>query len=104
MCEDPATQMAGSTVTVVGYENPALEGHMVNFSCSHEQVSYTLICMRNGEWEPNPKEMCDITMITRPITPSDSPLFQSTGTYSSGELISISLAIYHSNNYSGFAT
>ena len=33
--------------------------------------------MRNGEWEPDPKEMnCTITRVT---TPSDSSLFQSVG-------------------------
>ena len=79
MCEDPATHIVGSTVTVVGYENPALEGHIINFSCSLGHGSNTSICIKNGEWGPNPNEICDIMMITRQTTPLDSSHFQSTG-------------------------
>ena len=38
MCEDPATQVVDSTIIVHGYENSALEGHVVNFSCSFGQI------------------------------------------------------------------
>ena len=56
------------------YENPAIEGHMINFSCSFGHGYNTSICTRNGEWEPDPKQMCD--MITRQTTPPNSPLLR----------------------------
>ena len=82
MCEDPASisQIVNSKITVYGYETPALEGHVVNFSCSFGQVltgSNMSTCMRDGEWEPDPKEMsCDSNITT---TISNSPHFQITG-------------------------
>ena len=70
MCPDPLTQIVGSpVVTVTSYRSPALEGHTVNFSCSFsgEVVagSNTSMCTREGEWEPDPKEIsCDNNMMT----------------------------------------
>ena len=70
MCPDPLTQTVGSpVVTVTSYRSPALEGHTVNFSCSFsgEVVagSNTSMCTREGEWEPDPKEIsCDNDMMT----------------------------------------
>ena len=48
-----------STILVVGYSNPALEGDIVLFSCS--QLGFLLngsnvsTCMGNGKWEPDPR-------------------------------------------------
>ena len=55
-CSDPLI-LANDGVIVEGYEDPALEGENIIFSCRDE---LTLIgpnsatCMENGEWEPDP--------------------------------------------------
>ena len=82
MCEDPASisQVVDSKIAVHGYENPALEGYVVNFSCPFGQTltgSNMSTCMRDGEWEPDPKEMSCDNNIT--MTISNSSHFQSTG-------------------------
>ena len=69
MCPDPLTQVADRAIlTVLGYHNPALEGHAVNFSCPFGEAiagSNMSICTRIGEWEPDPKEIsCDNNMMT----------------------------------------
>ena len=49
-----------SSVRVIGYSNPALEGTSIMFHCPS---GLTLIgpmsttCMENGEWEPDPVEV-----------------------------------------------
>ena len=43
---------------VSGYRDPAIEGTTVTFSCPTGLTltgSNTSTCMRNGEWEPDPK-------------------------------------------------
>ena len=80
MCEDPATQVVDSTIIVHGYENPAPEGHVVNFSCPFGQIltgSNMSTCTNDREWEPDPKEMSCDSNITTII--SNSPHFQITG-------------------------
>ena len=48
-------------VHVSGYiDGVALEGNIVSFSCSSGLVltgPNSSICMRNGEWEPDPREV-----------------------------------------------
>ena len=42
---------------IMGYEEPALEGTVVNFTCPTGMVlngPSASTCMGNGEWEPNP--------------------------------------------------
>ena len=51
-----------STIVVsdLGYSKPPLEGESVNFSCPPELVLIgpnSTMCMGNGEWEPEPREM-----------------------------------------------
>ena len=44
----------------VGYEDPALEEQNITFTCPAEQMldgSNTSICMENGEWKPDPREV-----------------------------------------------
>ena len=44
----------------MGYEDPALEGDVITFTCSPGQLlngTDTSTCMRNGEWEPDPGEV-----------------------------------------------
>ena len=41
---------------VVGYEDPALEGQIITYSCPPGQIlngSNSSTCMRNGKWEPD---------------------------------------------------
>ena len=47
-------------IIVYGNLYPAIEGTSVTFSCPPELVltgSNTSMCMRNGEWEPDPQEL-----------------------------------------------
>ena len=45
---------------VEGYEDPALEGEKIMFSCRSELMMTGpnfATCMGNGEWEPDPREV-----------------------------------------------
>ena len=58
-CSDPST-LANDGVIVDGYEDPALEGENVMFSCPSELATIgrnSATCMGNGEWEPDPREV-----------------------------------------------
>ena len=75
MCPDPLTQVADRAIlTVRGYENLALEGDMVDFSCSVGEAitgSNTLVCTRNGKWEPDPQKIsCDNINVMTTIIPN----------------------------------
>ena len=55
-CEYPFQEILNdsSTVQVMGYVNPSLEGTTVNFSCLTGQVltgPRTSTCLENGKWE-----------------------------------------------------
>ena len=44
----------------IGYNAPMLEGSNITFSCLPEYVPIgpnTSICMENGEWEPDPRNV-----------------------------------------------
>ena len=70
MCPDPLTRVVDrSKSTVSDHKSPVLEGYTVNFSCSFsgEVVAGPNMstCTRDGEWEPDPKEIsCDNNMMT----------------------------------------
>ena len=70
MCPDPLTQVVDRSIsTVSDYKSPVLEGYTVNFSCSFsgEVVAGPNMstCTRDGEWEPDPKEIsCDNNVMT----------------------------------------
>ena len=59
----------------VGYEDPALEGQTITFTCPSGQIlneSNTSTCMGNGIWEPDPGNVeCTgggfITTVATPI-------------------------------------
>ena len=58
-CSNPM-ELAPNNVQVVGYENPALQGEVITFTCLlglelSEPIS--VMCMKNGEWEPDPGEV-----------------------------------------------
>jgi hypothetical protein len=47
-------------IVIEGYMDPALEGTVVSFDCSPQNVLIgpnTTMCMGNGEWEPDPREV-----------------------------------------------
>ena len=62
MCDHPLEEgiNSSSSVEVIGFTNPALEGTSIMLHC---HIRLTLIgpesstCMGNGEWEPDPKEV-----------------------------------------------
>ena len=58
-CSDPLT-LANDGVIVEGYEDPALEGENIIFSCRDGLTligSNSATCIGNGEWEPDPREV-----------------------------------------------
>ena len=58
-CSNPLT-LVNASVIVEGYEDPALEGEIIMFSCSSGLMTIgpnSAICMGNGEWEPDPREI-----------------------------------------------
>ena len=58
-CSNP-TKLAHIYVTIEGYEDPALEGENITFICPPESMlsgPNSSTCMRNGEWEPHPKDV-----------------------------------------------
>ena len=49
-----------TSARAVGYEDPALEGQNITYSCPPGQIlngSNSSTCMRNGKWEPDPEEV-----------------------------------------------
>lgn len=58
-CRDPLYQIEDPT-EIFGYMNPAIPGSSVTFDCSlpgHSLIGSNMsTCMRNGEWEPDPRE------------------------------------------------
>ena len=67
-CEDISTeisdelQISASTITAsaIGHGVPSLEGEWINFTCTSERVLIgpnSTICMGNGEWKPDPREV-----------------------------------------------
>ena len=60
--------MALTNALAVGYEDPALEGQNITFTCASNQILIgpnTSTCMENGEWEPDPREVaCTGTPVT----------------------------------------
>jgi hypothetical protein len=59
-CGNPADQIDNTVVDIMGYVDPAIERSNVTISCSPGYVlngANTATCMRNGNWEPDPREM-----------------------------------------------
>ena len=60
MCDYPLEEGITSSVEVIGFTNPALEGTSIMLHCP---ARLTLIgpesstCMGNGKWEPDPGEV-----------------------------------------------
>ena len=52
--------MAGSSSSVTNFSDPATSGILVTFSCSENLVLVgpnSSMCMDNGQWEPDPREI-----------------------------------------------
>ena len=60
MCDYPLEERinSSSSVQVIGYSSPALEGTFIMLQCPPEQTlvgQVSITCMENGEWEPDPR-------------------------------------------------
>ena len=80
-------------VRVMGYEDPAVEGESVTFTCFSGSVlngPRSSMCMGNGEWEPDPGEVncTGVTITTGTPTVLCMPL---------KFIIAIDLAVYIHN-------
>lgn len=59
-CDSMATQNDNSTMVIMNYTDPAVEGSNVTFSCPSGLIltgPSVATCMRNGKWEPDPREV-----------------------------------------------
>ena len=65
----------------VGYEDPALEGQTITFTCPSGQIlneSNTSTCMGNGIWEPDPGNVkCTGGFVTTVATPTLGTVYSS---------------------------
>ena len=75
-CDDPS-ELIHSDVVVMGYEDPALEGENITFTCPSGAIlsgSNSSICMENGEWEPDSSEVeCTRELVTTGTTMPSMP-------------------------------
>jgi hypothetical protein len=58
-CNNPSV-LIHSDVIVVGYEDPALIGDTITFSCPTGAIisgPNSSVCTGNGEWEPDPRKV-----------------------------------------------
>ena len=58
-CSNPM-ELTHNNVQVMGYEDPALEEEIITFTCTsglEHGGPHSSVCMRNGEWEPDPGEV-----------------------------------------------
>ena len=59
-CSNP-TQLVHRIVKVDGFEDPALEGEIIEFTCRSSGFDlsgpYSSTCMSNGKWDPDPGEV-----------------------------------------------
>ena len=58
-CGNPIA-LVNNNVRVMGYEDPALEGESIILTCPSGSLlsgPNSSICMGNGEWEPDPREV-----------------------------------------------
>ena len=56
---------------IVGYEDTALEGENITFTCPTGAIltgPNSSICVENGEWEPDPREVEYIIFVTTSTT------------------------------------
>ena len=72
-CDDPLT-LIHSDVIVMGYEDPALEGENITFTYPTGAMltgSKMSICVENGEWEQDPRDVeCSVLLTSTTTVPS----------------------------------
>ena len=72
-CDDPS-KLIHNDVIIVGYEDPALEGENITFTCPTGAIltgPNTSTCVENGEWEPDPREVeCSVLVTASTTVPS----------------------------------
>ena len=59
-CGHPFQDVDNDSVIIEDYMDPAFEGAVLSFDCPPQHVLIgpnTTICMGNGEWEPDPREV-----------------------------------------------
>ena len=59
-CGNPAGQIDNRAVDIMGFMDPAIERSNITISCSSGYVlngPSSSTCMRNGNWEPDPREV-----------------------------------------------
>ena len=75
-CDNPL-KIIQTGVIIVGYEDPALERENITFSCLSGAIlsgPNPSMCMRNGEWEPDPREVvCTRQLVTAGTTMPSMP-------------------------------
>ena len=58
-CSNPMA-LVNNNIRIVGYNDRALEGDHITFTCPSGLVlngSNSSMCVGNGEWEPDPREV-----------------------------------------------
>ena len=58
-CSNPMV-LANNDIRVMDYEGPAIAGDYITFTCPSGLVlngSNSSMCVENGEWEPDPREV-----------------------------------------------
>ena len=72
-CDDPL-MLIHNDIIIVGYEDPALEGENITFTCPTGAIltgPNSSTCVENGEWEPDPREVeCSVFGTTSTTIPS----------------------------------
>ena len=59
ICDNPE-DMVDNSVNILGYTEPLVEGTTVTFQCPPGlglDGTNSSTCMKNGEWEPHPREI-----------------------------------------------
>ena len=59
-CGNSADEIDNTTMDIMGYIDPAVEGSNITISCLSGRAlngANTATCMGNGNWEPDPREV-----------------------------------------------
>ena len=59
-CDSPVELIHSDVIIVVGYEDPALKGENITFTCPTGAIisgPNSSMCMESGEWEPDLREL-----------------------------------------------
>ena len=82
-CDD-LLMLIHSDVIVMGYEDPALEGENITFTCPTGAMltgSNMSICVENGEWEPDPRDVECSVLVTSTTTVPSTTLYATKSRY-----------------------